>query len=113
LPHTASAAGDAAISARLLSARETIVTGGTVAAALAEQRAVSTTMVRLVHAGEESGQLATMLAHAARLEGDHAASLIKSTVRLLEPGLILLFGGVIALAAAALLQAVYAVRPMP
>jgi type II secretory pathway component PulF len=32
-------------------------------------------------------------------------------VRLLEPGLILVFGGIVAVVAAALLQAIYSVRP--
>jgi type II secretory pathway component PulF len=37
--------------------------------------------------------------------------MVKSAVRLLEPSLILVFGGLVALVAAALLQAIYSVRP--
>jgi len=113
LPHAARACGDAAISARLLAARSAIVSGTSVAAAFAEANALTPTGVRLVKAGEETGRLGAMLAHAARLEEERASVLLRSAVRLLEPGLILLFGGVIALVAAALLQAVYAVRPAP
>ena len=68
-------------------------------------------MVRLVRAGEESGRLAEMLARAAALESDRARRLLTSMVRLLEPALILVFGGIVAFVAAALLQAVYSVRP--
>ena len=37
---------------------------------------------------------------------------VRSLVRILEPAMIIVFGGVVALVAAALLQAVYSVRPM-
>jgi general secretion pathway protein F len=67
--------------------------------------------VRLVYAGEESGRLSGMLAHASKLESERATEAVKSAVRLLEPGLILAFGGIVAFVAAALLQAVYSVRP--
>ncbi|MGH7719757.1 MAG: type II secretion system F family protein, partial [Gemmatimonadaceae bacterium] len=113
LPHAARACGDAAISVRLLAARSAIMTGVGVAAAFAAANALTPTGVRLAKAGEETGRLGAMLAHAARIEDDHASTLLRSAVRLLEPGLILFFGGVIALVAAALLQAVYAVRPAP
>jgi type II secretory pathway component PulF len=53
-----------------------------------------------------------MLDHAARLERELAEERVRAFVRLLEPALILLFGAVIALIAAALLQAVYGVRPV-
>jgi type II secretory pathway component PulF len=52
-----------------------------------------------------------MLAHAARLERERTIERTRATVRVLEPGLILAFGAFIALVAAALLQAMYSVRP--
>ncbi|GJG89832.1 type II secretion system protein GspF [Gemmatimonadetes bacterium T265] len=113
LPHAARAAGDAAVEARLTDARAGIVAGESVAAALARTRAVTPTMVRLTRAGEASGKLAAMCAHAARLEAERAETLVAQTVRLVEPTLILGFGAVVALVAAALLQAVYSVRPGP
>jgi general secretion pathway protein F len=111
LLHAARAAGDAAVGARLLTAREAVTTGARPSAALAQADALTATTVRLVRAGEESGRLAAMLAHAARLEVERAEQMVKSAVRLLEPGLILAFGGLVALVAAALLQAIYSVRP--
>jgi general secretion pathway protein F len=112
LVHAARASGDAALAARLLASRDAIVHGARVGVALERQRAMTPTAIRLVRAGEESGRLGAMLVHAAKLERARAAQLTASAVRLLEPALIVLFGGLIALVAAALLQAIYAVRPV-
>jgi len=105
------AAGDHALEARGRRARERILGGARPSAAFGHERALTPTAVRLVRAGEESGQLATMLQHAARIEREQASERVKALVRLLEPALILGLGGVIALVAAALLQAMYSIRP--
>jgi type II secretory pathway component PulF len=52
-----------------------------------------------------------MLVHAGQLERDRVLRRVRSAVRLLEPAMIVAFGGVVALVAAALLQALYSVRP--
>jgi general secretion pathway protein F len=111
LRHAAAATGDAAIATRLLAARERVVTGQRISRALAESDALTPTAVRLVGAGEETGRLAELLEHAARIERERAQEITRAAVRLLEPGLILVFGALVALVAAALLQAVYSVRP--
>jgi general secretion pathway protein F len=109
----AQAAGDAAIAARVMTARQAVVAGAALSRSFSETEAATPTIVRLVRAGEESGQLAAMLARGASMEADRAERLVKDAVRLLEPGLILVFGGIVAFVAAALLQAVYSVRPGP
>lgn len=109
--HAAAAAGDAAIAARLLAARDSVLHGGRVSRALTEHDAATPTVTRLARAGEESGRLASMLAHAAKIERERASQAVKSAVRLIEPGMILIFGGIVALVAASLLQAIYSVRP--
>jgi len=48
---------------------------------------------------------------AAELDDHDAERRLKTLVSLLEPGMILLFAGLVAFVAAALLQAVYALRP--
>jgi len=111
LSHAARAAGDAALGSRVLSAREGLSHGERLSAAIDRERALTPVAVRLIRAGEETGGLAAMLDHAARIEGERATQLVRNAVRLLEPALILAFGGLVALVAAALLQAVYAVRP--
>lgn len=113
LPHAARAAGDDAVHGRLLSAREAVAEGSSLSRALEAHRAVTATAVRLARAGEETGNLAAMIAHAARLEGTSVEDRVRRAVQMLEPTLILAFGCVVALIAAALLQAVYGVRLVP
>jgi type II secretory pathway component PulF len=111
LTHAARAAGNAAIAARLRAARTQVISGERISRAIAATSALTPTIERLIRAGEESGELAPMLAHAAAIEADRSERAIRSIVGLLEPALILGFGGLVAFIAAALLQAVYAVRP--
>lgn len=111
LTYAARASGDAAEEAMLSAARELIVHGERPSVAFKRTDSLTPTTVRLVHAGEESGSLARMLDHAALLEASRAEQSIRGMVRLLEPALILAFGGAVALVAAALLQAIYSVRP--
>jgi len=79
---------------------------------LSVHNAMTPTAVRLVRAGEETGRLSAMLSHAARLERAQSLERTKALVRLIEPTLILLTGGLIAFVAAALLQALYSMRPV-
>ena len=111
LAHAGRSAGDASLAARLAEARERVMTGTRLSRALEETDAATPTTVKLVRAGEETGRLAAMLAHAARMERERAERAVKGAVKLVEPALILAFGLVIAVVAASLLQAIYAVRP--
>jgi len=108
---SARATGDAQIAARLLVARDKIVSGDALSHALQESRAATLTAVRLVRAGEESGRVTSMLTHAARIEQQRADRIVRTAVRMLEPILLLIFASMVALVAAALLQAIYSVRP--
>jgi general secretion pathway protein F len=85
--------------------------GSRVSDALARHAVTTEFVQRLVRAGEESGQLASMLSHAGHFERDRVLRRVRSAVRLLEPAMIVAFGGIVALVAAALLQALYSVRP--
>jgi type II secretory pathway component PulF len=109
--HGGRASGDLEIGARILAARELIIDGQSLARSLDEQHALTVSAIRLARAGEETGRLAVMLGHAARLEGEIASLATKTLVRALEPVMILLFGAIVALVAASLLQAIYSVRP--
>jgi general secretion pathway protein F len=105
------AASDAELEARLTSARAAVTAGEPLSRALALNRATTPTVIRLIRAGEESGRLPAMLDHAARIEQQRADRIVRTGVRLLEPMLLLTFASVVALIAAALLQAIYSVRP--
>ena len=105
------AAGDLALAERMAAAREDVDRGERPAAALQRHHALSPMALRLAQFGDRSGKLPSFLAHAARLEERTAQRALLRAVALLEPLLILGFGAVVAFVAAALLQAVYSVRP--
>jgi general secretion pathway protein F len=109
--HSARATGDAEVETRLLAARDRINSGQSLSQALDATRAASPTTAKLVRAGEESGRLPSMLTHAAKIEQQGADQVVKTAVRMIEPVLLLTFASVVALIAAALLQAIYSVRP--
>jgi general secretion pathway protein F len=111
LKHTMATTGDAAIASRLAAARDSITTGNSVARALEDQACMTATAIRLIRTGEETGQLVEMLNRASLFETERTAQLVRTAVRMLEPMLILLFSMVVAIVAAALLQAVYSIRP--
>jgi len=112
LAMTAAAVGDAAISDRILRARASVIAGQSLGVALQQCSALTTSSLRLIRAGEETGRLVPMLGHAAQLERERATDSLRRLVRLLEPTLILVFAGVVAFVGAALMQAVYSVRPL-
>jgi type II secretory pathway component PulF len=52
-----------------------------------------------------------MLDDVARLEHAYAQRMVRQAVQLIEPAFIIAFGGLVALVASALLQALYGIRP--
>jgi general secretion pathway protein F len=111
LPFAARATGDAELEARMLSARASVTGGQPLSHALDATGGATPTTVRLIRAGEESGRLAAMLEHAAKIEQQRADRITRAAVRMLEPALLLAFASLVAVVAAALLQAIYSVRP--
>jgi len=105
------AAADVAVGERLLRARKRIAEGGPVARSFGEERALTETTLQLIAVGEASGRLSDMALRAADLADREAEGRLRGLVTLLEPALVLLFGGLVAFVAAALLQAVYSLRP--
>jgi len=108
----ATAAGDPAIESRLAAARTGVTRGESIGLALEQTSALTVAAMRLIRAGEESGRVATMCQHAARIESERARELTRSAVHLVEPTLILIFGAIVAVVSGALLQAVYAIHPV-
>lgn len=106
-----SAAGDAGVAARITRARERVAEGAGLSAALAASEALTPTALQLAGIGEASGALPDLLERAAYLEETLAERRTKALVSLLEPALILAFAAVVAFVAAALLQALYSLRP--
>lgn len=78
--------------------------------AIGEHDLFPSELVQLVALGEESGRLAEFLLKAADLLERRTERALERMVALLEPATIVAFGGVIALVALALLQAIYGVN---
>ena len=105
------AAGDEAVAGRLTRARERVAQGAPLTTALAREAVLAPSALQLVAVGEASGRLGDMALRAADLAAREAERGLKTLVILVEPALIVTFGGLVAFVAAALLQAVYAIRP--
>ncbi len=105
------AAGNPAVRTRLAQARERVAEGAGLADALAATRAVTPSAIQLARIGEGSGRLAELLQRAADLEEQTARRRLQTLIGALEPALIVAFAALVAFVAAALLQAIYGVRP--
>lgn len=106
------AVGDRAIADRLAAARDRVAEGAGLAAALAATRALTPAALQLAALGEAAGRLPVLLDKAAELEEQAAERRLRALVTLLEPALILCLAALVAFVAAALLQALYSVRPL-
>jgi type II secretory pathway component PulF len=105
------AAGNEVVRLRLRRVGERVARGEPLARSLSSEEAVTRTAAQLISVGETTGQLALMSARAGLLAGQEADRTLKTLVGLLEPALVITFGGLVAFVAAALLQAVYGLRP--
>ncbi len=105
------AANDAAIAERLRRTAERVSAGEMLSRALATERVLAPGPAQLLAVGEESGQLAPLVLRAAHLAATEADRRIRAAVLLLEPCLVIGLGALVAFVSAALLQAVYALRP--
>jgi general secretion pathway protein F len=105
------AAGDAEVAARIARARERVAEGASLTVALSGTDALTPAALQLLAVGEQAGRVGTVLLKAADLDEARAERSLRVLVGLLEPALIIAFAGMVAFVAAALLQAVYSVRP--
>lgn len=105
------AAGDPAVRHRLAKAAGDVSEGAALAPSLERYKALLPSALQLVAVGEASGQLGPMFRRAGALAGQEAERKLRTLVGMLEPGLVVFFGGMVAFVAAALLQAVYSLRP--
>jgi type II secretory pathway component PulF len=112
LDGAALAAGNAELEARIRRARDRVARGESLAGALRRESALPLMVIPVVGLGEQTGQLGAMVRRAGDLAAVQAERSLAALVRLLEPLLVLLFGGLVAFVAAALLQAVYSLRPV-
>ena len=95
----------------MANARTRVAEGAPLAKALESTHAFTPIATRLVTIGESSGKLSELMLKAATLEQQNAERRLKSLIVVLEPALILVFAVIVAFVAAALLQAIYEIRP--
>jgi len=107
----AHAISDRAVVEELRRAREEVRAGSRLADALGRGRALPFMFLQMVEVGEDGGRLPEMLERAALATEQKLERALDRLVRLAEPVMILLFGGVVGFIALALLRAVYGVRP--
>lgn len=105
------ACGDLAVAERFGRARRDVIEGSRIARALETHQVLAPVALQLSAVGDASGQLGPMLLHGAALADSQADRAIRTAVSLLEPTLILVFGGIVMLIAGTLLSAVYSLRP--
>jgi type II secretory pathway component PulF len=84
--------------------------GGSLNAAIAEGGIFPAVLPQLVALGEEAGRLSDFLLKAAELLERRTERAVERLVALAEPAMIVIFGGIVALVALALLQAIYGVN---
>jgi general secretion pathway protein F len=100
--------GNDALTERLAGAESAVRDGGSVSQALAGS--LPPLAIRLLEAGEQGGALAPLARRAATAAADQVQRLITGAVALIEPVMILGFGGVVGFVALALLQAIYGIN---
>jgi type II secretory pathway component PulF len=104
-------AGDAEVRERLLRAGQRVREGEGLSASLAAETALTPSALQVLAIGDSSGRLGNMALRAGDLAAAEAEVGLRMAVSFLEPALVVLFGGLVAFTAAALLQAVYSLRP--
>lgn len=97
--------GNVAVASSLLAAEESVGAGGSIAGAM--EGVLPPLAVRLLDAGESGGNLAAMAARASETADAELQRAATGAVALVEPLLIIGFGGLVGFVALALLQAIY------
>jgi type II secretory pathway component PulF len=90
--------------------RTNVREGGSLNAAIASSGLFPPVLSQLVSLGEEAGRLADFLLKSADLLERRTERAVERLVALAEPAMIVTFGGLVALVALSLLQAIYGVN---
>lgn len=110
LGDVATAVGDPIAQDAVREARERVRTGASLGEALAASPLFPPLLAQLVSVGEASARLGAFLEKAADLLDERTARTAQRLATLAEPTLIVVLGGVVALIAYALLQAIYGIN---
>lgn len=89
------AAGNARISAAILSARQDVLEGVPISVALASKGVFPEMATSMLEIGEESGELDVMLSKVADFYEDEVSATVKALTSMLEPAMIVIVGGIV------------------
>ena len=108
---TSESVSDHCIRQRLDRATFRVANGEGLSTSLSGEAVVLPGVIVLISIGESTGRLGDMVLKAGDMAGAEADRLVDLAMTLTEPALILVFGGIVAVVAAAMFQAVYSLRP--
>ena len=109
---TAGTAKNLAVKRSFSSVIDGVAAGGSLAELLAQARLYPPLVVNLVRTGEDTGELPEMLKELAAIYEDEAERAVTGAVKLLEPMLIVVMGGIIAGIVAAVILPVFQANAM-
>jgi len=110
LDDTAASLSDPAAAREVRRIREEVRSGASLHRSVSQGGVFPPELTRLIAVGEESGRLAQFLDRAADLLERRSVRAVERWVTLLEPTIIVVFGGMVAFVALGLLQAIYGVN---
>lgn len=87
--------GNRALGARIAAARETVLRGGTLEAALGAGREFMPMLPRMIAVGESAGTLSPVLLEVARFHENQLVVVIRRMSVLIEPVVIIVVGGIV------------------
>lgn len=88
-------AGNAMISAAIVSARQDVLEGVPISVALASKGVFPDMATSMLEIGEESGELDVMLSKVADFYEDEVSATVKALTSMLEPAMIVIVGGIV------------------
>lgn len=109
----ADALADPVASERVRRAREEVRAGGRLSTAVGRLALFPPVFVHMVEVGDEGGRLPDLLTRAGDAMEIELERGLDRLVRLVEPALIVMFGGAVGFVALALLRAIYSIRVTP
>ncbi len=110
LDDTVESLGDPLARDEAIRIRSRVREGVALHSAIAETGFFPPILTQLVTVGEQAGQLTTFLEKAADILEERTERLLQRLVALVEPVMILVFGGIVGFVALSLLQAIYSVN---
>src|SRR5204862_1919374 len=92
---TGQTAGNAVIESAMADVVESVKSGGSIAAPLKDVPIFPAMVAQMIAAGEETGNLDTMLSKVADFYEDEVAAAVKALTSILEPVMIIIVGGIV------------------